>query len=508
MRVVSRSQAKELDAFAMNKRGIPGEFLMKNAGKAIAGLAFELTASALNPTVAVICGKGNNGGDGFAAAEYLKKWGREINVFSVGEESTIKGDAKHFYSRLIECGHIVKFNKRPPSGKSSYSIIIDAVLGTGVKGKIRPEITPWIRWINHQDSLIISADIPSGLDADTGSINPSCVLADKTVTMGFPKLGMLVHKGPEMSGAIVTADIGFPNLPNTLKGMQWSVFDDSKIMDLFPPLPINASKHSQGNVLIIAGSKGMTGAAVLASMAAMRSGAGLVKACVPESLNSIFEIKMTEVMTIPCDDQNTGFLLLDNFNSVMDALDWCDAAVIGPGVGTDSSTQALVKKVILSSNKPMVIDADALKPFFGNIRLFSEIKAPYIITPHCGELSKILKKDRLHLESNFPGSASRLSKEINGILVAKNAPTLCCNKKKGVINSSGNPGLATGGTGDVLSGILASLLAQGLEPFTAAKIGVFLHGKAADMCTKELGQRGMLATDVLHAIPKAISFYE
>jgi len=508
MRILSKTQAKDLDVFAMKSKGISGNFLMENAGRAIAGETFEMTASELKPSIAIVCGKGNNGGDGFAAAYFLNKWGREIHVFSTCPEASIKGDAKQFFEKLIAAGCMVKFIKRPPSATKSYSVIIEAVLGTGASGTVRKEAAAWIRWINKNDAKIISADIPSGLDSDSGSFDPVCVKATKTVTMGFPKLGLMIHKGPECTGEVVTADIGFPKIPNNMQGFHWSVFDESTVEDSLPALPKTASKHTQGNVLIIGGSKGMTGAGVLASMAAARSGAGLVKACVPESLNPIFEMKMTEVMTIPCEDNGSGSLCEDNLETILGALNWCDAAVIGPGLGTNVSVRELVKNVLFSSKKPLVIDADALRPFYGNIRLFSKIKAPYVITPHCGELSKILKMDRKILEETFPKSASKLSQKIRGILAAKNAPTITLRNKEGVINSSGNPGLATGGTGDVLSGLIAGLMAQGMEPFLASQLGVFFHGKAADIVQKANGKRGLIASDLLDALPEAMASYE
>ncbi|MDP6532725.1 MAG: NAD(P)H-hydrate dehydratase [Candidatus Marinimicrobia bacterium] len=508
MRILTKTQAKDLDVFAMKSKGIPSDFLMENAGRAIAGETFEMTTSALKPSIAVVCGKGNNGGDGFAAAHFLKKWGREVDVFSTCPEASIKGDAKQFFEKLIAAECVVKFIKRPPTATKSYSVIIDAMLGTGASGTIRKEAAAWIRWINKQDAKIISADIPSGLGSDNGSFDPVCVKAEKTVTMGFPKLGLMIYKGPESAGEVVTADIGFPKIPNNLKGFHWSVFDESTIEDALPALPKTASKHTQGNVLIIAGSKGMTGAGVLASMAAARSGAGLVKAVVPESLNTVFELKMTEVMTIPCKDNGIGILTGDNFRPIKDALNWCDVAVIGPGLGTDRATLALIKKVVLSLKKPMVIDADALRMFYGNIQLFSKIKAPFVITPHCGELSKILNMERKNLEVDFPETSSKLSQKISGTLVAKNAPTITLQKKNGVINSSGNSGLATGGTGDVLSGLIGGLMTQGMDPFFASQVGVFLHGKAADIVSGKTGKRGMIASDLLDAIPEAMAMYE
>mgnify|MGYP003957503553 CR=1 FL=1 len=508
MRILTKKQAKELDLMAMVKEGIPGEQLMGNAGMAIAKLAEEITASNANMAIAVVCGKGNNGGDGFAAAQILKDCGRNIDVYSLYPESNITGDAKTFYSKLIEAGQEVQFIAHSPTKNISYSLIIDAVLGTGVRGELQSEITSWIRWMDEQNSQILSADIPSGLHADTGLVNPICVTANKTVTIGYPKIGMLHNDGPDASGEIVTADIGFPNLLEKKKDMHWSIFDDSDMKTLFPKLPRNSSKHSQGKVLLIAGSKGMTGAAVLAGIGAMRTGAGLVKACVPESLNTIFETKMTEVMTIPCEDHDLGRLQMDNIKLLKSAIKWCDCVVIGPGIGNHSSTKNMVEKIVVTSNIPMVIDADALEIFYDNDQLLSKVEAPFIITPHCGELSKILKVGKTHLENNFPEMASNLSKNINGVLVAKNAPTITLKGSHGIFNPSGNSGLSTGGTGDVLSGMLGSLMAQGFDPFIASQIGVFLHGKAADICARELGQRGMIASDLLNTIPKAIALYE
>lgn len=508
MRILTVKQSRELDRIAMQKNYIPVEELMKNAGRHLAGIVKEQSANELEAKIAVVCGKGNNGGDGFAAAGFLVDWNCNVDVFCTVQKKDIKGAPKHFYSLLEEKGQEIRFIKAPPRKHGKYIVVVDAVLGTGFKGRVRPDSVPWLNWMNRMDSQIISADIASGLDADNGLADKSAVRADKTVTMGYPKLGMELNDGPACGGEIVPVDIGFPEIPDNMPGFNWSLFDESSVQDNLPALEKSTYKHQQGKVLVLAGSTGMTGAAVLSSMAALCSGAGLVKAFAPASLNSIYEIKMTEVMTIPCEDNGKGYFGMENLETIKANLDWCDVLVIGPGLGSESETQNLVKNLVTTVKKPMVLDADGLRPFYRKTGLIAKISAPFVMTPHYGELARILNKSIPELKAGLPTFLTGLCGKIKGVLVAKNAPTICIDGKLGVINTSGNPGLATAGTGDVLTGIIASLIAQGLDTFFAAQMGVFLHGRAAELFARDTGQRGLVASDLLYSVSKTISQYE
>lgn len=508
MRVLTASQSHDLDRIASKNFNIPARDLMKNAGRRLAEIVKEQIDDQLDAGIAIVCGKGSNGGDGYAAACFLVEWGFQIDVFSTVQARTIQNPAKMYLTLLEQKGEKVRFLKSPPRKHDPYQVCVDSVLGTGIKGKVQRNTAVWLKWINSLDSMVVSADIASGLDADVGFADPSTVKADVTVTMGYPKLGMCINQGPEYCGQIIPADIGFPDLPDNLAGTNWSLFDESDVYQYLPPLKKDTYKHHQGKVLVLAGSTGMTGAAVLSSMAALCSGAGLVKTFAPQSLNPIYEIKMTEVMTIPCEDDGRGFFSLDNLELINDHLEWCDVLIIGPGLGTNEETQALVKALLTSASKPIVVDADGLCPSFGNLKLIKEINAPFVMTPHYGELSKMMSITVPDLKSELPDHLVGVANNMKGVLVAKNAPTICSQADRGVINSSGNQGLATAGTGDVLTGIIASLMAQGLNPFEAAQLGVFLHGKAADLTAQDTGQHGLVASDLLYSVSKAINEYE
>jgi len=318
-----------------------------------------------------------------------------------------------------------------------------------------------------------------------------------------------MRDGPSLSGETHVADIGFPDkVLNNLKGLKWKLLQEKNVSHLLKPLNVDTNKYKQGKVLIIAGSKGMTGAAALCSFGAFRVGAGLVISAAPSSINDVYEKKMTEAMTIICEDDNHGYFLLKNFDEVSKKFDWADVVIIGPGIGYHNQTIDFAKKIITTCNKPMIIDADGLRVFAGNNKLFSDIKAPFVITPHYGELSRILDVDIQIINNQFTSIVDDFMETFKGVLVAKNAPTCTLYNNNVYINSSGNPGLSTAGTGDILAGMIGGFIAQGIKTEDASKLAVYIHGKAADNYVKKNGMRGMIASDILNEIPLLLSKYE
>ncbi len=385
--------------------------------------------------------------------------------------------------------------------------MIDAILGIGFTGELKDELLLWTAWLN-EDQITVSADIPTGVNANTGHVATGAVRAGQTITMGFEKLGMALEPGKSHSGSIHQEDIGFPNIIDDLEGRKWSVIQDDDIRSILHPLKKTTHKHVQGKVLVLAGSTGMTGAAYLTSIAALRSGAGLVITFAPESLHSVYERKITEGMTVPCGDDGKGYFTLSNYDTIMEKIAWCDTMVIGPGLGGNDDTALLVEKLVQHVNKPLVIDADGLRPFYGNEALFNSIKGNFIITPHLGEFSRLTGESVENVRTDYPKAIESFISDFNGVLLAKYSPSLVAWESKGCVNSTGNPGLATAGSGDVLTGIVASFIAQGMSTEDAAKLGMYIHGKAGDQLANAISQRGMIASDLLIHIGKVISDYE
>ena len=306
-------------------------------------------------------------------------------IFS--DTNMIKGDSLHYYNLCIKEKISITDNKELPNQK--YDLIIDAILGTGFKGELKDPILQYTKWINNQRSLVLSIDLPSGVNANNGKIAQDAVIADVTVTMGHAKVGMMVQPAQSICGDIVPVDIGFPEIFDDLKGMKYRTTNEDLVFDFLKPPSVKTYKHKQGKVLILAGSIGMTGAAILASNSAVRSGAGLVTTFAPKSLSNIYESNIIEGLTVPCEDDGSGYFTENNYNEIEKYFDWADSLLIGPGIGKNESTIKLVKKILSKFEKPLIIDADALNCFIDNFELFKKIKSDFIITPHFGEFSKI-----------------------------------------------------------------------------------------------------------------------
>ncbi|MBL7010528.1 MAG: NAD(P)H-hydrate dehydratase [Candidatus Marinimicrobia bacterium] len=507
MRLVTGEQSKQLDRLAMENHDISGETLMGNAGEKLAEFIRSKLMDIHNPNIGIVCGKGNNGGDGFAASDILNKWGFRVTIYSMVDQNEITGDAKIFLDRCEKNGLPIIYNINLPTSKPVFDLMVDAVLGTGFSGNIREETIPWIQWMNDCKQTV-SADIPSGVNATTGTADIHAVIADHTVSMGYPKVGMTIEPGKSHSGHMHSVDIGFPEIVDKLDGRSWTIISEKEIQSILKPMEKSTHKHVQGKVLFVAGSLGMTGAAYLSTMGALRSGAGLTITCAPASLNAIYEEKITEGMTVSCEDDGQGIFTEKNYDIIMKWVDWCDVIAMGPGLGQNEQTSELVHSMVKTIEKPMVIDADGLRAFYHNPQLFRKINSDFVITPHMGELSQLTDISTELIQNDLPGSMEKFMSNFPGVLVAKFAPSLVAWKGQGGVNSTGNPGLATAGTGDVLTGLIASFMAQGFSAVEAAKLGVFIHGKAADQLAKIISQRGLIASDLFSQIGIILRNYE
>ena len=320
---------------------------------------------------------------------------------------------------------------------------------------------------------------------------------------------MILKKGPEYCGQIIEENIGFPKISDTeLGGINWIKFSEEKCKEILKKPELDNHKYISGKVLIIAGSKGMTGAAILSTSAALRSGAGLTITTTPSSLNHIYETNLIEGITFSLPDEDRGYLDISHYDSIMEKVEWADSVLIGPGLGRNKSTQLLIKKLVESIAKPLILDADGLFPYSDSLNELSSRQTPLIITPHFGEFSRLINIAVEDIISNFPTIMEDTLKVFNHTLLIKQVPICTLNKNKAVVNITGNPGLATAGTGDILSGILASFLSTGLNSFDAATVGAFVQGKSSDELLSYKGIRGQIASDLLETIPSVISKYE
>jgi len=488
-------EMRETDRWAIEERGIPGMELMERAGAAVAR---EVAALRPDGPVAIVCGKGNNGGDGFIVARLLREAGREVRVLLAGDAEGIRGDAAEALRRLGSAP-----DPFVPEALESAVVAVDALLGTGTTGAPRGAIGEAVEALSHAEAAVVAIDVPSGVDASTGEVAGAAVRADVTVTFHAAKPGLWITPGKEHAGEVRVADIGIPS--GAPAEAQIGLIGDGVLMEV-PRRLAAGTKFSSGHVLVCGGSTGLTGAPVMASEAAMRAGAGYVTACVPASLNAIFEVKLTEVMTRPLPDRD-GALGPDGAQTVLDEAERRGGAlVLGPGMGRDEATVALITDVAARAPVALVLDADGLNAHAGRLGALAGREAPAVLTPHGGELARLLETESAEVNARRLHHARDAARAAGAIVILKGDDTLVAEPSGRVgVSPGGAPGLATAGTGDVLSGVVAAMLAKGLEPFTAACAAVLLHVRAGQRAAdRHGGPGGVVATDVIHALPSSL----
>ncbi|PIU45329.1 MAG: bifunctional ADP-dependent NAD(P)H-hydrate dehydratase/NAD(P)H-hydrate epimerase [Ignavibacteriales bacterium CG07_land_8_20_14_0_80_59_12] len=515
-RIVTTEEMRSCDREAIEAYGIPGLVLMENAGRAVAQAISESLDGVRGKAFLVFSGKGNNGGDGFAAARHLVNMGADVEVACLAKPDELSDDARRNYEVLEQMSQhstrlrlLPAYARKPLAFRVDVSGIVDAIFGTGFKGEMAGWARGWVEHINSeqlfvsQKPLIVSIDIPSGVDADTGRIEGPAVRADLTVTLGLKKRGLLMNEGRVLAGCVVVGDIG---IPSTVYERLDSTFLLEAADVKLPRRPFNAHKHSVGKIFMLAGSRGFTGAAAMASMAAMRSGAGAVILGIPASLNPILEEKVTEVMTVPLAETNAGTLALKAADEAARYVEWADVLLIGPGLSRDEETVELIHRIVRKAARPVILDADGLNAFEGKADLLaSHADVPFVITPHAGELSRLLTLPVGEIETQRIEVARDAASRLKSVVLLKGAPSVVGTPSgKVYANSTGNPGMATSGAGDVLSGLIAALLAQGAKTEEATFTGMMVHGAAGDRAASRKGMLGMIAGDVLEELPETL----
>lgn len=514
MKIADAGTIRDIDRVAVEKYGITGLQLMENAGRGVAEVALrELDGAARGLKAAIFAGKGNNGGDGFVAARHLHNAGIAVIVYTLCKLDELKGDAaanaaswRKMNGRIEELLSIEAVKAAEESIEKT-DVVIDAIFGTGLSDEVAGVHGDAIRLINSFSKKIISIDIPSGIHATTGAVLGEAVKADVTATMAMAKLGLLLYPGRAHAGMVEVVDIGVPREVINEPSIKWNLLGPSDISRILKPRKPESHKSSHGHLFILAGSPGLTGAAYMSGAAALRAGAGLVTVGVPESLHDIMEVKTTEVMTVglPETDRRLGTAAYDDIRR---AAANKTALVVGPGAGTSEELMKLIELILQDIHIPVVIDADGLNSFAPRIVSLKGLKAEVVLTPHPGEMSRLLNMKIQAIQADRVGAAEKLVELTGATVVLKGAYTvIACPNGQVYLNPTGNPGLATAGTGDILAGMLGAFLAQGYNAFEASAAAVYIHGLAGDEAKKKSGELGMIATDLLGYIPSLVNSF-
>ncbi len=513
MELLTAAGMRRVDARATREHGISGLALMEAAGRGAAeALAEEIPDLASRPVV-VFCGKGNNGGDGFVAALHLRRLGIPVRIVLFARGRDVKDDAAVNLARVRDEGLTVEEIQdegawpRTPITLDRNTIVVDALLGTGVVGGASGLIARAIELINDSPATVAAIDIPSGADADSGRLPGPTVRAHRTLTLCRPKPCLVLEPAASHAGPWRVLDIGIPDHAVDEEGDDLEWFDIEAAARRMPLRPVDAHKGTMGHLLVVAGSRGTSGAAAIVARAAMRSGVGLVTAATPRSTLPIVAAAQSEIMTEPLSETRAGSLSAAAAVVVRRLLRSRDALALGPGLGTDPPTRAAVISLLAGLAAPCVLDADGLNAFAADRRPAARLRAgrhPLVLTPHPGEAARLLRTTAAAIQADRLGVVRRLAAESKAVVVLKGRRTVVAHPDgRASFVTTGNPGMATGGMGDALTGVVGALLARGLDGFDAARLGTYLHGAAGDLAAGRFGEEGLIAGDLIDALPDA-----
>ena len=516
MQILLAEEMRALDRAAEEEIGIPGIVLMENAGRAVADAAEKMLGSCCHRKIVIFAGKGNNGGDGSGAGRWLHNRGASVTLVLAGLEEELTGSAADELQYYLTCGaqllevadaddnmQFAEIEKHV----SQADLIIDGLLGTGFTGKMRALFGRLCRCINqakevNPDCRVLAIDIPTGVNADTGAADKDAVRADRTVTMALPKLGLYLYPGADCVGELLVADIGMPaSLLKEAAGNRVLITKEM-VKEMLPVRPKNAHKGSAGRVAVAAGSYGYVGAAALSSFAAVKGGAGLVTLLTPEDTREVLAIKLTEVMVKGLPAAENPAMPEEAVEVLSAALEKADVLAIGPGFGVSEETGNLIREILAVSPVPCVIDADAITALQNHTEVLSHMLADKVLTPHPGEMARITGLPIAAVERERVDVARSYAEKWQAVIVLKGVPTVVALPDGTVfLNTTGTPAMATGGSGDVLTGLIAALIGQGLSVADAAVAGVYLHGLAGELAAK--GSVGLAASELLQMLPEA-----
>ncbi|MEW5994103.1 MAG: NAD(P)H-hydrate dehydratase [Candidatus Zixiibacteriota bacterium] len=536
MKLVTADQMRQIDRATIDGNIVSGPDLMENAGR---GIAERLLANVIDPAggrVVIFCGKGNNGGDGFVIGRYLHEDGIDVFIYFFGPVDRLSDDARLNYDRALQSGlrpvEVTAVGKLPKLLECDY--IIDAVFGTGFEGAPRGLAAELIQYINRQQGKkIVAVDLPSGLNADTGEHEGEVVQADYTFPLALPKYGLYVSPGRELAGMVEVVPIGIPDEVIARFDLPVELITPQTVASLLPPRPSDGHKGTFGKVFVLAGSTGLTGAAAMAAKSALRCGCGLVKVGCPRSVLPIIASLAMEPTSHPLPDvAKKGALALRGLGEVRKLAAEHDALIIGPGLGQHHETQELVQRFVSTLDKPAIIDADGLNALVGHVDILKDVGqvserpagsrnhrgfdlqggvSRLVLTPHPGEFKRLVgitPPPESHIHDRITVAVDA-AKQLHCVMVLKGSPTLVTEPNgKCFLNPTGNNGMATGGSGDVLSGAIGSFLAQGMSALEAAICGVYIHGLAGDFAATDLTERGMIAGDIMQYLPDALAMVE
>lgn len=499
---------REIDRWAIEDRGIASLTLMENAGAALARVAEEAAAGG---EIVIACGKGNNGGDGLVAARLLAEWGHSVRALLLAGQGDLSADAEANLRSLPAAVTVIDATglgeAEIAAAIAPAALLIDAILGTGSSGEPRGAVAIAICALNSSSAPILACDIASGVDASTGEVAGAAIDADLTVTFHTAKLGHLIAPGKQAAGDLVVADIG---IPADYPGAASSGTIGLDVLAGLPRRGAASSKFSSGSVLVVGGSRGLTGAPALAARSAMRAGAGYVVVGVPASLEPILEAKLTEPMTLALIEsaQAAGAVGAGAIGQVIEASERADAVLLGPGLGRGEEVTELVLALLARVEAPLILDADGLNSLGGDLAALTSRRQPTVLTPHERELARLLGTGPEEISRHRLASARSVAAATGAILVLKGDDTLVLGAG-GIgpaISSRPSPGLATAGTGDVLAGMVAALIARGADPYTASCASVYAHARAGRIAARRLGSvESVVASDVIEAVPAALA---
>lgn len=512
MKIVTAEQMREIDRKAADM-GISTAFLMENAGRTVAEATRDFTDYMAGKKILVLAGAGNNGGDALVAARYLYEWGAEVGVYLLSERPDSDKNLELLKQHSIQ---IVRLDKDHKLSKlktmlDEAGVVIDGILGTGRARAIEGDFKEVLSKINQEklkrpELIIVAVDIPTGLNADTGSVDHSCPGADLTVTLGLPKPGLYNFPGADRAGKVVIADIGIPE--ELSRPIQTELITEDWARPALPARPAGANKGTFGRVLAVAGSENYIGAAYLACMGAARVGAGIVTLSIAKSLQPILAAKLTEATYAPLPEAEKGSLSEKASSAILSILPYYRVMLMGCGIGQHANTKEFVKGVLAGlPEKPpfLVLDADALNILSEIPDWWKKLPAGTILTPHAGEMARLTGNTIAEVQANRLDICRRAAMDWQKIVVLKGAFTVIAEPKgRARISSAANAGLASAGTGDVLAGAIAGLAGQGIPLFDAAALGVYLHAAAGELVREQMGDAGMLASDLLPLLPKVI----